>query len=516
MYCIMGGLAEGTPLLESRALSTAQREDTLSLKDELAQLKESFDRIEPVIPITTTILSEALEKPIEPPADIDRARKFLGSALGLVALEDDTTARQIMEEAFDSYNQVSQWLTITDFGITPLHLRMYLEKHPMEDRDLRALIKYYLAKSPRAHNDRDKLDYLLLEYFMDKVKLTDVPNLEVLLEIEEQFEPLMPSIELPEPSSKIELRLSELYGLRAHLAEFTDLDKLIQSRLVERARALKLQLGEAYFHPSILPRVVHFNLDFRRRFDRLFKSQVKAVQKASLSRIEEAWEIIRSIEEAYERLEFPELYRKGAGMPASSSTMDLIVGRKLLLQNERIPLERLQRGEAALRKDADLQGIIGRIAKYVGENAAPDDKSGTVINFRMAHLDISAEEREAFGPTDGNAPKAAEAVQLGLGLIAWMAEEGALYQDEIDDRYNRKPHFDMVSHAVAQSIEFLHNVRASIKEDAEEGEAAWFGPLVKISLRLGESMNHALHVFESEERTENTDEGTAETPPEPA
>ena len=501
----MGDSATGTPPTGEAALVTARQEDTLSLKDELAELKASFDRIEPVIPITTTILSEALERPVEAPADIERARKFLSSALGLVALEDDTTARQIMEEALNAHNQVSQWLTITDFGITPLHLRTYLVKNPMSDRDLKALIMYYLAKAPRAHNDRDKLDYLLLEYFMDKIELTDEASPAVLLEIEDQFEPLIPPVDMPEPSKVIELKLSELYSLRSHLTEFTDLDKLIQSRLVERARALKLQLGESYFHPSVLPRVIHFNLDFRRRFDNLFENQINAVQKASLSRIDEAWEIIRAIEEAYECLEFPELHRKGAGVPASRNTMDLIVGRELAVQNERIPLERLQRGEAELRKDADLQGIIGRIAKYVVENPAPD-ASDVVMNLRMAGLKLSAEERDAFGPSEGDAPKAAEAIQLGLGLIAWMDEERASYQDKVEDRYNRKPHFDMLSHAVAQTIEFLHNVRAMIKAEAEESEAAWFGPLVKISLRLGEALNHALTVFESEEQADDSAE----------
>ena len=83
-----------------------------------------------------------------------------------------------------------------------------------------------------------------------------------------------------------------------------------------------------------------------------------------------------------------------------------------------------------------------------------------------------------------------------------MQEEQASYQDKAGDRYNRKPHFDLLSHAVAHSIEFLNTVRDVIREDAPEAEAAWFGPLEKISLRIGETLNHVLPIFEAEEEAE--------------
>ena len=362
------------------------------------------------------------------------------------------------------------------------------------------MIRYYLGKMPHAADDRDKLDYLLLEYFSGKLTITDEPNPELLLEIEDLLEPLIPDVPLPEPSESIEKSLQELYSLQGLLGEFNDFDKLVHARVVERARAIKIFLHESFYHPSVLPRIIHFNMDFRTRFDRLFHAQLVNVRKASQSRIEEAWEVLRSIQDVYEKMELPELYRPEPDLyDPDEAGGDLVVGRPLETESERIPLDRLRRGDVELRKDADLQGIINRITQFVNDLPPDVTDEDTIVPLRQARLKMSPAERSAFKSGDGQPPVSASTIQMGLGLIAWLEEELAAYKGRETDRYLWKPHFDLLSHGVSRTVELLHVIRSLIHDEAPQEEATWFEPLVKVALRIGESLNHALPVFTPKE-----------------
>lgn len=475
-----------------------QLEDILKLEQDILSLG-------PVIGLSSGILSDLLmRKGALPPMDIVKVKNFLQSATKLVQAGDEETAQMLINQARDALQEIGQWLTVTDFGISAFILRTYLEKKPLPEESLAAILRYYLAKNPHAHNDRDKLDYLLLEYFDGKLTLTDEPNPKILLDIEDLLEPLVPQYALPEPSQMIEKSLEELYDLRALLAGFHDFDKLIHSKLVERSRAIKIFLAESFYHPSVLPRIVHFNLEFRKKFDALLEAQLAKVRKVSESRIDEAWEVLRAIQDVYERMELPELHvDEGGGALKPDIKPDLILGRPLDSESERIPLERLQRGDVDLRKDTDLQGIITRIKKFVAE--IPPEASGqdTMLPLRQTQIRMTPAERAAFLPTD-QPPLSAGTMQMGLALVAWMEEELEAYREKAGEKYVWKPHFDMLSHAVARSVELLHVIRSILHDEAPQEEATWFGPLITVALRLGESLNHVLPVFVPELAHEKT------------
>ena len=475
-----------------------QLEDILKLEQDILSLG-------PVIGLSSGILSDLLmRKGALPPMDIAKVKNFLQSATKLAQAGDEETARMLIHQARDALQEIGQWLTVTDFGISAFILRTYLEKKPLPEESLAAILRYYLAKNPHAHNDRDKLDYLMLEYFDGKLTLTDEPNPKILLDIEDLLEPLVPQYALPEPSQLIEKSLEALYDLRALLASFNDFDKLIHSKLVERSRAIKIFLAESFYHPSVLPRIVHFNLEFRKKFDALLEAQLAKVRKVSESRIDEAWEVLRAIQDVYERMELPELHvEEGGGALKPDIKPDLILGRPLDSESERIPLERLQRGDVDLRKDTDLQGIITRIKKFVAE--IPPEASGqdTMLPLRQTQIRMTPAERAAFLPTD-QPPLSAGTMQMGLALVAWMEEELEAYREKAGEKYVWKPHFDMLSHAVARSVELLHVIRSILHDEAPQEEATWFGPLISVALRLGESLNHVLPVFVPELTREST------------
>ncbi len=80
-------------------------------------------------------------------------------------------------------------------------------------------------------------------------------------------------------------------------------------------------------------------------------------------------------------------------------------------------------------------------------------------------------------------------------MIAWILEEVVRYQRTRDDRYLWKPHFDLLSYAVVRSVDLLKTIHGLVREDIPAEEAAWFGPLLQISLRLATTLNKLIPVF---------------------
>ena len=463
------------------------------LDDQLRRLEEEAAILDAVARLTGAVLAELVRsKPPQP--RLDQVQGLLSKARDLAGIGDLGGAEKLLEQVGDALAHARQMLAVSDLGVSPFALRSHLERVPLPRPEQRSLIRYYLTKEVHAENDRDKLDYLLTAHFRSEAGAA--PS--------EELEPACASLcegINPSPLRQAdEVMRHELESLIARVGDFTDFDQLVQARMVERVRALKTNLGEAFYHPRILPTLIRFNLAFRERFDQLFDAQVSAARRETRARLEEAWELVRQIESAYESLAFPEGgERVGAAIVPEAGGAAPRVGR-VDSPDERPALDRLMRpAETHVReKESELRGIIGRLARYVEklprEQMAADK---VVFPLRHAQLELVRWEREAFVPSSvAAAPESARCVQTALGIVAWVEEELAQYEQCREQRYLWKPHFDALSHAVARSVELLTNVREIMRPDAPEEESAWFGPLLHTSVRLGIALNHANPVFE--------------------
>ncbi len=463
------------------------------LDDQIRRLEEETAMLDAVVRLTGAVLAE-LVRTRPPQPRLDQVLALLRSARELAARGDTGSAEKLAEQVSDALIHARQMLAVSDLGVSPFALRSHVERTPLPRPEQRALIRYFLTKEAHAENDRDKLDYLLTNFFRDEAAAARPEALEQTCA--ELCEGMNPS---PLRQSD-EVMRHELESLIARVDDFTDFDQLVQARMVERVRALKTNLGEAFFHPRTLPTLIRFNLAFRLRFDRLFDQQVGVARRETRARLEEAWELVRQIESAYESLAFPEGgERVGAPIVPEAGGTAPRVGR-LDSPDERPALDRLTRpAEAHLReKESELRGIVGRLARYV-EKLPREQMTAEKIVFPLRHaqLELVRWEREAFVPSSvAAAPESARCVQTALGIVAWIEEELAQYDQCRDQRYLWKPHFDALSHAVARSVELLSSVRGLMRPDAPEEEAAWFGPLLHTSVRLGIALNHANPVFE--------------------
>lgn len=446
-------------------------------------------------------LLTGLMKSTPPPTDLERVRGFLRSAHDLLKHGELGTAEELLGEAEQALGAVRQWLAVGDLGISPFILRTSLEKNP-PDRDLhRALIRYFLTKHPHAENDRDKLDYLLTAYLTAGPAEEAQARLARPAGIRAALEELFAGLSPKPLSDAAEMMLHEMESLISRIPDFTDFDHLVHARMVERVRALKTNLGEDFYQPHVLTSVVRFNAIFRRHFEKLFHQQLAAVRRDTRRHLEEAWELVRGIEAAYEEMALPKRERAGRGVATESAAgpvVEVRVGRPLEVLEERPPIERLLRRADDPQKENELHGIMTRIARFVEKlPAAQAQAERAVLPLREAELELSLWEREAFDATaTASAPESARIIQYALGVNAWLQEEFARYRQTRDDRYLWKTHFDLLSYAVVRALDLLKAIRGLVRPGAPQPETAWFGSLLQTALRLATTLNHVAPVFE--------------------
>ena len=462
----------------------------MSSEERIRSLEEEVAQLERVARLSEAMLAE-LMKSTPPPVNLEQVRHFLRSAKDLLKHGEQDTAQELMQKAEEALHAVRQWLAVGDLGISPFLLRNHLEKNQLNGELQRALILYFLRKQPHAENDRDKLDYLLSAYF-----LAAEPAPEKIATMVAEFFAELPPREL-QPAAQ--MMLHELQSLAARIQDFTDFDQLVHARIVERARALKINLGEGFYDPDALPTIIRFNLAFRRHFEKLLHKQLADVRQGIRQQIEEAWKATRAIEAACEKLALPEGARAGAAVAddEEEGPAEPRMGRPLETLEERLPIDRLVRRGEDPQKEGELRGIITRLARFV-EKLPPDQAKAERVAFplREAQLELASWEREAFvSAMAGTAPESVRAIQYALGIIAWVEEELVRYQKTRGDRYLWKTHFDLLSYAVVRAGELLKSIRGLVREGAPREEAAWFPPLLQTALRLATTLNHVAPVF---------------------
>jgi hypothetical protein len=180
-------------------------------------------------------------------------------------------------------DRVHHWLSDMDDRLRAHHFRHVLQNTDIATTEqmLHALVQRYLASPNRTETDRDKLDFLLAHYFAvcappgyrsRRIEMEDVA--EVLEGVLGECSPVLPSW------------LAELDELIRATEGFSSLRSLVNSRVIERGRALKVSAGGMYFGSSAMVAFTRFNYVIRRSYLRLFEADVVSLEE-SLKRLSE-------------------------------------------------------------------------------------------------------------------------------------------------------------------------------------------------------------------------------------
>ncbi len=166
---------------------------------------------------------------------------------------------------------IRQWLTHADEWIQVYQLRQFLQTSPLSNEaSLRALIVRYLGKEVRTDSDRDKLDFLLVQYFSQCAPSSMLDRDVSMQDVAQVMEPVLGKISGGAPGWLEALE----DGLR-RVRSCHSIRDLLRHGVLYEIRKLKKGADELYFAPVALVAVTRCNYLLRQAFFRLMRSDLE-------------------------------------------------------------------------------------------------------------------------------------------------------------------------------------------------------------------------------------------------
>ena len=202
------------------------------------------------------------------PIYAELAREFVIDIPGCTDLEAqaDTPGRESVEQA-------QHWLNQMDEKIQVHQLRQFLQTSSMVDSDgLVALLQHFLAKTPRSDSGRDKIDFLMVQYFSQGAPTDLDDNSADLAYVAQGLEPVLGKVELKSP-----VWLNALDRVLESARHCRSLDELLHGGVLEQGRKAKAQAGDLFYLPIALVAFTRFGYLMRRAFFRLMLADLNCI-----------------------------------------------------------------------------------------------------------------------------------------------------------------------------------------------------------------------------------------------
>ena len=173
----------------------------------------------------------------------------------------------------EAVEQANSWLQQVDSQIQVHQLRQFLQTTTLANEAvLGDLLAHHLHKAVKASSDRDKIDFLLVQYF----SLCAPSGLEDAdLDLDYVAQVLEPVLGPQEP--KLPIWLNTLDTLMQSATKCKRLSDLLHSGVLEQGRKLKMQGADRYFDPSAMVAFARFSFMMRRVFFRLMHDDLNAI-----------------------------------------------------------------------------------------------------------------------------------------------------------------------------------------------------------------------------------------------
>src|ERR1700733_13589492 len=196
------------------------------------------------------------------------AREFVIDAPTFAALEEpvDAPDRETVEHA-------QKWLHDMDERIQVHQLRQFLQTSSLVDNDgLVALLQHFLGKTAHTDSSRDKIDFLLVQYFSQLAPSELDDNAADLAYVAQGLEPVLGKVELKAP-----LWLNALDRVLDSARRCRSLDELLHGGVLEQGRKAKGQAGDLFYLPVALVAFTRFGYLMRRSFFRLMLGDLNTI-----------------------------------------------------------------------------------------------------------------------------------------------------------------------------------------------------------------------------------------------
>jgi hypothetical protein len=173
----------------------------------------------------------------------------------------------------ESVEQARQWFADLDERIHVHQLRQFLQTTTLNSGEaLRNLLTHHLRKEKRTEADRDKVDFLLVQYFSHcaTAGLQD-PDVDYAY-VAQVLEPVLGGTEATPPDG-----LGLIDQLIEEGSACKDLRELFGSQILEKGRKLKSSLQDDYFTPGAMVAFARFGFLMRRVFFRLMHQDLNGI-----------------------------------------------------------------------------------------------------------------------------------------------------------------------------------------------------------------------------------------------
>jgi hypothetical protein len=197
-----------------------------------------------------------------------------------------TQAKRNLPEKPDleTFSQVHEWLDSMDQRVMVHQLRHLLQMTTLNasETGLRALIQRHLRKSKKSNVDRDKIDFLLVQYFALSAPAKIYHKQIEPVDVAQVMQPVLGDVD-PDPlawCAPLEQMIEALRGFRS-------LREILKTNFIEQGRKVKETAGGMFYDPAALVAFIRFNFLLRRTLIELMHADLIAI-RAGLGQLQSA------------------------------------------------------------------------------------------------------------------------------------------------------------------------------------------------------------------------------------
>jgi hypothetical protein len=202
------------------------------------------------------------------PIYFELAREFAIDMKPCAELEAglDTPEKEIVEQA-------NHWLEKMDELVQVHQLRQFLQTSSLiNEEGIESLLEHFLAKPVKTDIIRDKIDFLLVQYF-SQLAPSGLTDTEVdLAYVAEALKPVLGAVELKPP-----VWLNALDRVLESSRRCKSLDDLLHGGILEQGRKAKGLAGDLFYLPVALVAFTRFGYLMRRSFFRLMLGDLNGI-----------------------------------------------------------------------------------------------------------------------------------------------------------------------------------------------------------------------------------------------
>lgn len=173
----------------------------------------------------------------------------------------------------EAVQQATQWLDQLDDSIQVHQLRQFLQTNSLvTPESIIYLIQHFLGKAVKTPLVRDKIDFLLVQYFSQSAPSGMNDADADLGFVAQTLEPIFGQVELKAP-----VWLNALDRVLEAARRCKSLDELLHAGILEQGRKAKNQAGDLFYLPIALVAFTRFGYLMRRSFFRLMLGDLNII-----------------------------------------------------------------------------------------------------------------------------------------------------------------------------------------------------------------------------------------------